>query len=238
MTAKEVDLRLPASAAWQEHHKHWQEHGFVVLPPVLNARACQQLIAQYACEDRFRKRIDMARHSFGRGEYSYFAYPLPRLVERLRTRLYAALAPWANEMMSALRKDERYPATHSEFVERCRAVDQAQPTALMLRYRAGDYNRLHRDLYGAAVFPIQCTLVLSADKEYEGGEFVLVENRPRQQSIATSLRPQLGQMIIFPVADRPVPGARAMLRASVRHGVSQVRSGERWTLGIIFHDAK
>lgn len=214
------------------------EHGYGQIPGILDAETCQGLISLYGQEPSFRKRITMERYNFGRGEYSYFSQPLPRVVSVLRTVLYRHLVPVANRMMKALKQTYTYPPTLSAFLERCRETGQTQPTPLMLRYQVGDYNCLHRDLYGETSFPLQAMIVLNQQgKDFKGGEFVLVENRPRQQSRARVFNPDRGDLLIFPVSDRPVPGKRGMLRASIRHGVSPILSGHRWVLGIIFHDA-
>ena len=181
----------------------------------------------------------MARYNFGQGEYSYFAYPLPALVSHLRTHLYTHLAPIANRMMDRLNRPQRYPATLAAFQQACRRQGQTQPTPLLLRYDSGDFNCLHRDIYGPTHFPLQAMVMLSRKgQEFEGGEFVLVENRPRQQSRVTVLTPGLGDLIIFPVFERPAAGHRGTLRANMRHGVSRVTAGHRCVLGIIFHDAQ
>ena len=224
---------------WAELAEAWREDGYAVVPGLLSAEGCRALVALYPEEARFRSRVDMARHGFGRGEYSYFARPLPPLVAELRESLYAPLAVWANEMAAELGDAVRFPPRHAEFLARCRASGQVEPTPLLLRYRAGDYNCLHRDLYGATVFPLQVAIALSEPGvDYRGGEFALVENRPRQQSRVCVLSLRRGDMVVFPVADRPMAGRRKVVRASFRHGVSRVESGERWTLGIIFHDAR
>ncbi len=181
----------------------------------------------------------MARYNFGQGEYSYFAYPLPALVSQLRTHLYTHLAPIANRMMDRLNRAQRYPATLAAFQKECRRQGQTQPTPLLLRYHRGDFNCLHRDLYGPTLFPLQAMVMLSRKgQEFEGGEFVLVENRPRQQARVVAFNPDLGDLIIFPVHERPVQGKRAYIRASMRHGVSPVKTGQRYVLGVIFHEAK
>ncbi len=181
----------------------------------------------------------MARHRFGEGEYRYFGRPLPPLVETLRRTLYARLAPIANRMMEALSRPERYPPSLRAFLARCREAGQTRPTPLLLRYEAGGTNRLHQDLYGALAFPLQVTVLLSRPgRDFEGGEFLLLESRPRQQSLGEAIALAQGELVLFPVRERPVPGARATLRAAVRHGVSRVRSGERFALGVIFHDAR
>jgi len=180
----------------------------------------------------------MARYGFGQGAYSYFADPLPPMVAHLRTHLYTHLAPIANHMMAAMNQSQRYPATHESFRKECWGQGQARPTPLLLRYEAGGFNCLHRDLYGPTLFPLQAMVMLSQrGKDFEGGEFLLVENRPRQQARGIVLNPDQGDVILFPVSDRPVQGKRGILRASMRHGVSPITSGQRWALGIIFHDA-
>ena len=181
----------------------------------------------------------MARYNFGQGEYSYFAYPLPALVSHLRTHLYTHLAPIANQMMDKLNRPQRYPATLAAFHKECRGQGQTQPTPLLLRYHGGDFNCLHRDIYGPTLFPLQAMVMLSRKgQEFEGGEFVLVENRPRRQARVVAFNPGLGDLIIFPVHERPVQGKRGYVRASMRHGVSPLKTGRRYALGIIFHEAK
>ena len=181
----------------------------------------------------------MSRHGYGRGEYRYFAYPLPGPVATLRSRLYPPLAAIANRWNEALRIETRYPAEHAAYLERCHHAGQTRPTPLMLRYGEGDYNRLHQDLYGEHVFPLQATILLSEPgRDFEGGEFVLAEQRPRMQSRAEVVPLRLGDGVLFPVRHRPVRGARGFHRANMRHGVSRLRAGRRHALGIIFHDAR
>ncbi|SLN39603.1 2OG-Fe(II) oxygenase [Oceanibacterium hippocampi] len=214
------------------------ERGAALVPAMLDSTTCRDIVGLYGDDARFRSRIEMARHAYGLGDYAYFDYPLPPVVAALRTRLYAALVPVANRMMAALGRETRYPDRLEDFLERCHAAGQARPTPLVLHYRTGGHNRLHRDLYGPTVFPLQAVIMLSApETDFTGGEFVLVENRPRQQALCSVWQPGQGDMIVFPVADRPVPGKRGMMTASMRHGVSPLKSGERWTLGIILHDA-
>ena len=213
--------------------------GYAVLPSLLDAAECRALAALYDEEARFRSRVVMARHGYGQGEYKYFAYPLPELVAQLRGALYERLAPIANRWNEALRLAPRYPAAHAAFLERCHRAGQTKPTPLLLRYAEGDYNRLHQDLYGERVFPLQATLLLSAPEyDFSGGEFVLVEQRPRMQSRAEIVPLAQGDAVIFAVHHRPAQGPRGFHRVTLRHGVSRLRSGHRMTLGIIFHDAK
>ncbi len=192
----------------------------------------------YPESERFRSTIVMARHGFGRGEYKYFADPLPQLIVDLRRNLYPRLAPIADRWSATMGLDARYPATHEEFLERCRAAGQTRPTPLLLRYGPGDYNCLHQDIYGSLVFPLQVAILLSQPaRDFTGGEFVLTDQRPRMQSRAEVVNLTQGDGVIFAVRERPVQGARGAYRVNMRHGVSRVRSGERFTLGIIFHDA-
>ncbi|MCY4133163.1 MAG: 2OG-Fe(II) oxygenase [Nitrospira sp.] len=213
--------------------------GYAHLPRVVQSPACRSLRTLYDDNRWFRSRIVMGRYNFGQGEYSYFAYPLPTLVSHIRTHLYTHLAPIANRMMDRLNRSPRYPATLTAFHKECRRHGQIQPTPLLLRYHGGDFNCLHRDVYGPTLFPLQAMVMLSRKgQEFEGGEFVLVENRPRQQARVTAFNPDLGDIIIFPVHERPVQGQRGYVRASMRHGVSPVRTGQRYVLGVIFHEAK
>jgi hypothetical protein len=212
--------------------------GAAVIEKLLAPEGCRELIGLYAEDDRFRSRVVMARHGFGRGEYKYFDHPLPRSVADLRKALYPPLARIANRWNEALRLDVRYPSTHAEYLDRCHAAGQCKPTPLLLSYGEGDYNCLHQDLYGEHVFPLQLTVLLSQPgKDFEGGEFVLTEQRPRMQSRVEVVPLRQGDAVIFPVHHRPVQGARGVYRVNLRHGVSRVHSGKRHTLGIIFHDA-
>jgi hypothetical protein len=187
----------------------------------------------------FRSRVVMARHGFGRGEYKYFAYPLPATIAALRTALYPPLAAVANRWNAAMGIDVRYPASHAEYLTRCHHAGQAKPTPLLLQYEAGDYNCLHQDLYGEHVFPLQATILLSRPGvDFTGGEFMLTEQRPRMQSRGEVVTLTQGEAVIFPVHHRPVQGTRGRYRVNMRHGVSRIRSGHRHTIGIIFHDAK
>jgi hypothetical protein len=211
-----------------------------VLTGVLSTEQCREIAGYYGDDARFRSRVDMARHGFGRGEYKYFAYPLPALVERYRAALYPELVPLANVWRERLDENtRRFPAELSVFLDACHRAGQTRPTPLLLSYGPGDYNCLHQDLYGALVFPFQATFFLSRPgADYTGGQFVLTEQRPRRQSRAEALLPNQGDAVIFAVHHRPVRGQRGHYRANLRHGVSTVQSGARVTLGIIFHDAR
>ncbi len=211
--------------------------GWAVLPALLVPKECEQIGALYD-GDHFRSRVTMASHGFGRGEYKYFAYPLPDRVAELRSALYASLAPMANRWNEAMGVAVRYPDTHARFLERCHAAGQARPTPLLLRYGPGDYNCLHQDLYGEHVFPLQTAILLSEPgTDFSGGEFVLTEQRPRMQSRPSVVPLARGDAVVFAVSQRPVRGTRGVYRTTMRHGVGTVRSGRRHTLGIIFHDA-
>ena len=213
--------------------------GWSIVRGVLDAAACESMRESYERDAPFRSRVVMQRHGFGRGEYKYFSYPLPPLVARLRAQLYPLLAPIANSWHERLGLAPRFPAAHADFVQRCHEAGQERPTPLLLRYRAGDHNCLHQDLYGEHVFPLQCVFLLSRPgAEFEGGELVLTEQRPRMQSRASVLPLEQGDLAVFAVNHRPVRGVRGDYRVAMRHGVSTLRSGERFTLGVIFHDAK
>lgn len=215
-----------------------REQGFALTPPLLSAEECAALRDLFDAPERFRKTVDMGRHAYGSGLYRYFRYPLPEPVARLRASFYARLAPVAEAMAADLRKPRRYPPSLDAYLAECHAAGQKQPTPLMLRYGPGDYNRLHQDLYGAIHFPLQVVIGLHAPgRDYDGGEFLLLENRPRQQSIGNAVAIPQGAAVIFPTAERPAPGARGFVKAGMRHGVSRLRSGARLTLGLIFHDA-
>jgi len=210
--------------------------GWAVLPKLLTPDECRALAAAYDDDARFRGKVVMARHGFGRGEYKYFAYPLPPRVAELRESLYPRLAPIANRWSERLKSEVRFPPAHQAFLTRCHDEGQTRPTPLLLKYGPGDYNCLHQDLYGEHVFPLQVAILLSRD--FEGGEFVFTEQRPRMQSRASVVPLTQGDGVVFAVNQRPVEGARGPYRVTMRHGVSVLRSGERYTLGIIFHDAK
>jgi hypothetical protein len=215
------------------------ERGFATLERILDAPECRAVAELYDDERRFRSRVVMARHGFGRGEYQYFRYPLPEVVSDLRQSLYPRLAPIANRWNEAMRIEARFPPTLAEFLERCHAAGQTRPTPLLLRYGTGDFNALHQDLYGEQVFPLQVAFLLSEpSKDFEGGELILTEQRPRMQSRASVVPLRQGDGVVFAVHHRPVRGARRFYRVTMRHGVSELRSGRRHTLGVIFHDAK
>ena len=212
--------------------------GCAMLEALLSPQECRALAGLYADERLFRSRVVMGRHGFGRGEYKYFAYPLPDAVSSLRNAIYPRLAPIANRWNAAMGIDVRYPDTHTEFIERCHAAGQQRPTPLLLKYGADDYNCLHQDLYGEHVFPLQLAILLSEPgRDFSGGEFVLTEQRPRKQSRPQVVPLRQGDAVVFAVHQRPVQGTRGSYRVNLRHGVSRVRSGHRHTLGIIFHDA-
>ena len=230
--AREID--------WEQVRSHLDGRGFAVMSGVLTKKNCDEIVASYADDHRFRSRIDMSRHSFGQGEYKYFNYPLPPLIQEIRSSIYPRLAPIANEWAGRLGSNmPRYPEKLSAFIEQCHRAGQKRPTPLLLKYGVGDFNCLHQDLYGEVVFPFQVTFFLSQrGKDFEGGEFVLAEQRPRRQSRIEVLSPNQGDAVIFSVHHRPVRGARGYYRANLRHGVSTIHSGARYTWGIIFHDAK
>jgi hypothetical protein len=212
--------------------------GVATLGAILTPAECQALVRLYESPALFRSRVVMARHGYGRGEYQYFARPLPDAVQALRSALYPRLAPVANRWNEAMGLAVRYPAAHAEFLDRCHAAGQVKPTPLLLRYGPGDYNCLHQDLYGEHVFPLQVVVLLSEPgADFTGGEFVLTEQRPRMQSRAEVVPLAQGEAAVFAVAQRPVQGSRGSYRVTMRHGVSRLRTGQRHTLGIIFHDA-
>ena len=224
---------------WDRVHLPLDERGFALIPSVLTKKSCEEVAGYYDDEERFRSRIDMSRYAFGRGEYKYFNYPLPEIVQQLRSSIYPRLAPLANQWSERLGNKRRYPESLSDFIAQCHRAGQKRPTPLLLKYGAGDFNCLHQDLYGELAFPFQVTFFLSrCGRDFEGGEFVLAEQRPRRQSRVEVLSPEQGDAVIFSVHHRPIRGARGYYRATLRHGVSTVHSGRRYTLGIIFHDAK
>jgi hypothetical protein len=219
---------------WPRIERELDAEGHAIVGGLLAAEECAALAGTYEDERAFRSRVVMARHGFGRGEYKYFAYPLPASIQRLRTELYPPLARIGNRWNPAA----AYPATHGEFLQRCHAAGQVRPTPLLLSYVEGDYNCLHQDLYGEHVFPLQVAILLSEPgRDFEGGELVLTEQRPRMQSRPMVLPLRQGDAAIFAVSQRPQQGTRGTYRVQLRHGVSRIRRGQRRTLGIIFHDA-
>jgi hypothetical protein len=226
-----------AAVDWDAAEDALLRDGFLLASRFLDRAECAALRSLYDGDDIFRSRVVMERHNFGRGEYKYFAYPLPDMIRELREALYEKLAPIANRWNERLNIKTRYPAHQQQFLDLCVDAEQPRPTALILRYRAGDYNCMHQDLYGELAFPFQVTFFLSGLDEYDGGEFVLTEQRPRAQTRPVVLRPNLGDFVIIPNRYRPVEGSRGFYRTTFRHGVSEVRKGERFTLGVIFHDA-
>jgi len=228
-----------ATVDWAKVEASLDERGYATAPALLTPEGCRGLIALYPREDAFRSRVVMQRHAIGHGEYKYLRYPMPTTVEALRQSIYSRLAPIANRWRERLREEGRFPSSLGTYLAQCHAAGQARPTPLLLKYETGDYNCLHQDLYGDLVFPLQLTILLSAPEEdFTGGEFLLVEQRPRVQSRAEVVPLRQGEAVIFPVHHRPVQGVRGSYRVNLRHGVSRLRSGRRHTLGIIFHDAK
>jgi len=224
---------------WAEITGELDSQGCAVLKGLLTPDQCRDITALYPNDAHFRSRIVMGRHGFGRGEYKYFSYPLPETIAALRASLYPPLAEVANRWNERMGIEQRYPADHAAWLERCHAGGQTKPTPLLLQYGAGDYNCLHQDVYGELVFPLQVAFLLShPGEDFGGGEFVLTEQRPRMQSRAEVVPLRQGEGVIFPVHHRPVQGTRGVYRVNMRHGVSRLRSGRRHTLGIIFHDGK
>jgi uncharacterized protein len=224
---------------WAQANAELDAQGCAVLQGLLTPDECSSLVAMYPDDAQFRSRIVMGRHGFGRGEYKYFAYPLPDLIAELRPALYARLAGVANRWNEAMGIDIRYPAAHAAFLERCHDAGQTRSTPLLLQYEAGDFNCLHQDLYGEHVFPLQVAILLSEPgRDFAGGEFVLTEQRPRMQSGVEVVPLTQGDAVAFAVHHRPVQGTRGTYRVNLRHGVSRLRSGHRHTVGVIFHDAK
>jgi hypothetical protein len=228
-----------AQLDWPQIRQAVEADGFATLPQILSPEECTDLSGVYDVRERFRSRIDMARFRFGIGEYKYFAAPLPPIVDELRASLYSYVVPIANDWMKVLRMRVGFPETLDDFLERCHRSGQTKPTPLLLRYEAGGYNCLHQDLYGELAFPLQFTFMLSQEgADYTGGEFLLLEQRPRAQSRCDAIVLKQGAALLFATRYRPVKGARGFYRVNVRHGISRVRNGRRFALGIIFHDAK
>ena len=231
-------MRSVSDADWDTLTTELDTEGAGVLPGLLTQEQCRSIARLYAQETSFRSRVIMARHGFGRGEYQYFAYPLPALIQTLRSTLYPRLVPLANRWNTLMGIAVRYPEAHAEFLARCHAAGQTRPTPLLLQYGPSDYNCLHQDLYGEHVFPLQVAILLSQPGiDFSGGEFVITEQRPRMQSRVQVAPLTQGDAVIFAVHQRPVAGTRGTYRVNLRHGVSKLRTGQRHTLGIIFHDA-
>jgi hypothetical protein len=227
-----------ASINWQKIVEEMHEKGFALIPKLLSNDQCTELINGYTNSNAFRKTVVMERYRFGLGEYKYFNYPLPNLIQSIRESIYPKLAPIANAWMKVLNVDTVFPEIHQEFLKQCIENNQTKATVLILKYEKGGHNTLHRDLYGDVYFPIQTVLFLNEpDLDFTGGEFVLAQQTPRAQSKATVLNPQKGDMLIFTTNFRPVKGSKGYYRVNMKHGVSEIHSGERHTLGIIFHDA-
>jgi uncharacterized protein len=239
-----TDLSTSAAARvkaldWQQVSHDLDAQGNAVIERLLSPDECRAIAKLYLRDDLFRSRIVMARHGFGRGEYKYFSYPLPDLIEDLRTAVYPYLVPIANRWNEAMGRDVRFPEKHAEFIGGCHRAGQVRPTPLLLQYGADDYNCLHQDLYGEHAFPLQLAILLSEpEKDFTGGEFVMTEQRPRMQSRPMVVPLSQGDGAVFAVHHRPVQGTRGVYRVNLRHGVSRIRSGHRQTLGIIFHDAQ
>lgn len=232
-----IETRI-AGLDWDRIRPEIDQRGWSTTGPLLAGPECRTLAAGYDDDAFFRSRVIMARHGFGQGEYRYYSYPLPPLVQQLRTALYERLVPLANRWRSALGIDDPFPISYSEYLARCHAAGQSRPTPLILQYGPGDYNCLHQDLYGDLNFPLQAAFLLSRPgEEFSGGEFVLTEQRPRMQSRVQVVPLQAGEAVIFAVNHRPVQGTRGTYRVTMRHGVSPLREGRRHTLGIILHDA-
>ncbi len=223
---------------WSRVTRELDGQGSAVLEGLLSSQDCRALVSLYPEDSMFRSRIVMARHGFGKGEYKYFSYPLPPVINSLRSALYEHLVPLANQWNSTMGMEVRYPEQHAAFIQRCHDAGQQKPTPLLLQYGEGDYNCLHQDLYGEHVFPIQVAVLLSEPgRDFTGGEFVLTEQRPRMQSRSEVVPLRQGDAVAFAVHHRPVQGTRGSYRVNMRHGVSRLRSGHRHTLGVIFHDA-
>jgi uncharacterized protein len=239
MDAAPSSAERVAALDWSAIGSSLDAAGCATTPALVTPADASALVETYDSDASFRSRVIMSRHGFGRGEYKYFAYPLPKVVAELRTALYPRLAEIANRWNEAMGIDVRYPRTLADYLKQCHRAGQEKPTPLLLRYGAGDYNCLHQDLYGELVFPLQVTVLLARPGvEFTGGAFVLTEQRPRMQSRAEVVALDLGEAVIFPVHHRPVQGTRGTYRVNMRHGVSRLHSGNRHTLGIIFHDAK
>jgi len=225
--------------SWEQVYRDLDAEGNAIIKSLIASDQCDEIRSLYDKEELFRSNVVMERHGFGRGEYRYFSYPLPAPITTLRTSLYPHLVQIANRWNEAMGIDVRYPATHADYIQRCHHAGQTKPTPLLLKYGTGDYNCLHQDLYGEHVFPLQIAILLSEpDKDFTGGEFVMTEQRPRMQSRPMVVPLRKGDGVVFAVNHRPVQGRKSVYRVNLRHGVSRLRSGNRLTLGIIFHDAQ
>jgi len=223
---------------WAEVTEEMHQSGYAIVPNMLNDEQCENLKGEYNNPDLYRKTVVMERYRFGLGEYKYFNYPLPQLIENIREHVYAKLAPIANAWFKVLNIDQTFPATHFELLKQCRENNQLKATVLILKYGKGGFNTLHQDIYGDVYFPLQTVLFLDEpDEDFTGGEFVLVQQTPRAQSQAIVLKPKKGDMLVLTTNFRPVKGSKGYYRVNMKHGVSEINSGERHTLGIIFHDA-
>jgi uncharacterized protein len=224
---------------WEQVSHELDAQGNAVIERLLTMEECRTLVELYAHDELFRSRVVMEQHGFGRGEYKYFSYPLPEIVMGLRTAIYPHLVPIADRWNRAMNGAICYPERHKDFLDRCHRAGQVKPTPLLLQYGPGDYNCLHQDLYGEQVFPLQLTILLSASpKDFAGGEFVMTEQRPRMQSRPMVVPLRQGDGVLFAVHHRPMQGTRGNYRVTLKHGVSRIRSGHRYTLGVIFHDAR
>lgn len=233
-----MEIRQIEAREWQTAAAALDAQGWAVIENLIPGAVCASIAASYDIDEQFRNRVIMARHNFGRGEYKYFSYPLPNPISALRAAIYPPLADIANRWHGAMGMEVRFPADHADFLKACHAAGQAKPTPLMLKYGAGDYNCLHQDRYGDVVFPLQMTVLLSdPEQDFTGGEFVLTEQRPRMQSRAEVVPLGQGDAVVFAVNQRPMQGSRGFYRVTLRHGVSRIRSGTRFTLGVILHDA-
>lgn len=231
-----IETRL-AAKDWQAVSRELHNKGFVIVKDVLNKQECEALIAEYDAGNTYRKTINMQRYRFGQGEYKYFQYPLPALITTMREKVYTEIAPVANQWMQELNMDKQFPATHQGMKKLCQEHGQQKPTVLILKYGEGGFNTLHQDLYGEIYFPMQMVFMLDqVDQDYTGGEFVITEQIPRAQSKANVLKPDQGDMVIFTTNFRPVKGSKGYYRVNMKHGISPLHSGNRHSLGIIFHD--
>ncbi|MGA7814212.1 2OG-Fe(II) oxygenase [Caballeronia sp.] len=239
MDIQTTDMNARVSAInWHFVEEQLDRYGCATVSDLLTPRECDALVTRYSSDALYRSRVVMARHGFGRGEYKYYAYPLPELISTIRREVYPHLVPVANRWNETMNIDVRYPSKHTEFIERCHAAGQVRPTPLILQYAEGDFNCLHQDLYGEHVFPLQLAILLSEPgRDFIGGEFVMTEQRPRMQSRPEVVPLRQGDAVIFAVHHRPVNGTRGPYRVNLRHGVSRLRSGHRHAVGVIFHDA-